>query len=116
MTAFGSYKPQVVVEVASARARKRGGRARPGLPQAGEAPQPTKAQKALLEKCGAECQGEIKQWHARMAEHELYAMKRVRVLGWKRLQGADLKLDRLSDLPANRWRTNCPNDLGVTST
>ena len=39
-------------------------------------------------------------------------MKRARALGWKRLQGTDLKLDRLSDLPADRWRTNCPNDLG----
>ena len=39
-------------------------------------------------------------------------MKRARVMGWKRSEGTDMKLDRLRDLPMSRWRTNCPNDLG----
>ena len=47
-----------------------------------------------------------------MAEKEIYAMKRARVMGWKRSDASDLKLDRLRDLPARRWKTGCPNDLG----
>ena len=49
---------------------------------------------------------------ARMAEKEIWALKRANRLGWKRVAGVDLKLERLSELPASRWTIDCPNDLG----
>merc|ERR1711994_415028 len=73
---------------------------------------PLESIKKLLERFDAERQEEARLWTERMQEKELFAMKRARSMGWKRTDGSDLKLERLSDLPADRWIPNCPNDLG----
>ena len=105
-TAFGSHSPGVQVEVASTRG---GHRQRRKPPLVWRLPD---AIKKLLEKFDAERQEEDRTWHDRMQDKELFAMKRARAMGWKRTDGSDLKLDRLSELPADRWVPNCPNDLG----
>ena len=57
-----------------------------------EAPPPTKQIKALLDKFDAERDAEGRRWLEQMAEKEIYAMKRARVMGWKREPGRELKL------------------------
>ena len=68
--------------------------------------------KKLLENFDEERKEEARQWRERMDEKEIFAKKHAASMGWKRIAGTDLRLDRLSELPADRWTANCPNDLG----
>ena len=72
----------------------------------------TKPMQQLLRKFVSEPMAEYRQWEARKEEQHIYALKRARVMGWTRVEGSDLNLERLRDLPPERWETGHPNDLG----
>ena len=77
--AFGTLWPKVVVGVSRSKPRK-GGRSRRGLPAMREAAPPSGKVQQLLEKFDTERRAAVQQWHARMAEKEVYAMKRARAM------------------------------------